>query len=119
MSSVVDRSKKPDDARPVIEEMVRRIASQFHPDQIILFGSHAKGTARPDSDVDLLVVMRGVEGRRRKTATAIDVALMGITLPTDILVVTPQDVERGRRQISTVFYPALREGKVLYDATGP
>ncbi len=105
------------DPKPVIEEMVRRIAERFHPERIILFGSHARGNAGPDSDVDLLVVMRGVEGRRRKTATAIDLALLGIELPTDILVVTPEDVERGRQQISTVIYPALREGQVLYDVT--
>jgi predicted nucleotidyltransferase len=41
-----------------IEEMVRRIVSQFQPDKIILFGSHARGEAGPDSDVDLLVVMQ-------------------------------------------------------------
>ena len=40
-----------------IDEMVRRIAKRFDPDQIILFGSRARGTARHDSDVDLLVVM--------------------------------------------------------------
>ena len=116
MSDVVGRAEGWSDPKPIIDEMVRRIAERFHPERIILFGSHARGNAGPDSDVDLLVVMRGVEGRRRKTATAIDMALMGIELPTDILVVTPEDVERGRQQISTVIYPALREGKVLYDA---
>ena len=116
MSGDGEQSEKWRDPQPIIDEMVRRIAERFHPERIILFGSHARGNAGPDSDVDLLVVMRGVEGRRRKTATAIDMALMGIELPTDILVVTPEDVERGRRQISTVIYPALREGKVLYDA---
>ena len=117
MSTVSERPTAWRDPQPIIDEMVRRIAERFHPEQIILFGSHATGRAGPDSDVDLLVVMRGVEGWRRKTATAIDVALMGIDLPTDILVVTPEDVERGRHQISTVMYPALREGKILYDAS--
>ena len=117
MSSAPEHPEGWCDPKPIIQEMVRRIAERFHPERIILFGSHATGMAGPDSDVDLLVVMRGVEGRRRKTATAIDVALMGIDLPTDILVVTPEDVERGRHQISTVIYPALREGKILYDAS--
>jgi uncharacterized protein len=40
-----------------IEQMVRRIVEQFHPERVILFGSHARGDAGPDSDVDLLVVM--------------------------------------------------------------
>ena len=116
MSDQAEWSETWRDPKPIIQEMVRRIAERFHPERIILFGSHATGRAGPDSDVDLLVVMRGVEGRRRKTATAIDMALTGIDLPTDILVVTPEDVERGRQQISTVIYPALREGRVLYDA---
>lgn len=51
-----------------IREMVRRIAAQFHPDKIILFGSPARGQAGPDSDVDLLIVMP-VEGSKRRKAT--------------------------------------------------
>ena len=43
--------------QPVIRRMVRRLVKQFDPDQIILFGSHARGDAGPDSDIDLLVVM--------------------------------------------------------------
>ncbi len=39
-----------------IQHMVDRIVQRFHPVRVILFGSHARGTARPDSDVDLLVV---------------------------------------------------------------
>ena len=45
-----------------IEETAQRIVSQFQPEKITLFGSHARGEAGLDSDVDLLVVMP-VEGR--------------------------------------------------------
>ena len=44
-------------AQETISEMVRRIVERFHPEKIILFGSYARGTAGPDSDVDLLVVL--------------------------------------------------------------
>ena len=115
MSDQVEWSETWRDPQPIIEEMVRRIAERFHPEQIILFGSHATGRAGPDSDVDLLVVMRGVEGRRRKTATAIDVALKDALLPKDIIVVTPEELERHRDMVGTVIRPALREGKVLYE----
>lgn len=48
-----------------IELMVERIATRVDPERIVLFGSHARGDARPDSDVDLLVVM-GVIGSKRE-----------------------------------------------------
>ena len=50
-----------------VNEMVRRIVQRFAPDKIILFGSYASGTAGPDSDVDLLIVMR-VDGSKRQRA---------------------------------------------------
>ena len=100
--------------RQRVEEMVRRIVDQFHPERIILFGSHARGTAGPDSDVDLLVVMR-VSGSKRKLATQIDLALAGIGLPKDIIVVTPEEVQRYRDIVGTIIYPAVREGRVVYE----
>ena len=97
-----------------IREMVRRIAVQFQPDKIILFGSHARGKAGPDSDVDLLVVMP-VEGSKRRKATEIDGALADRTIPVDLIVVTPEEFERARHQIGSVLRPAALEGLVLYD----
>jgi predicted nucleotidyltransferase len=94
--------------------MVRRIAAQFRPDKIILFGSHARGDARPDSDVDLLIVMP-VQGSRRQKAKEIDMALADRTVSLDLLVVTPEDFERGRAEIGSVLRPAALEGQVLYD----
>lgn len=101
-----------------IQTIVRRIVQRFDPDKIILFGSHARGTGGPDSDVDLLVVMR-VEGSKREKATEIDVALMGVNLPVDVIVMRPEELERNRDQIGTLIYPALREGKVLYERDAP
>jgi predicted nucleotidyltransferase len=97
-----------------IDEMVQRIAERFNPDQIILFGSHARGTARHDSDVDLLVVMP-VMGSKRETRIEIRCALHDIRVAKDIIVATPDEVERHRDIVGTIIRPALREGKVLYD----
>ncbi len=97
-----------------IEEMVRLIVERFHPDQIILFGSYARGEAGPDSDVDLLVVMP-VSGSKRKIAVEIDLALAGSGLAKDIIVVTPEEFKRTRNVIGTIVYPAMREGKVMYE----
>lgn len=97
-----------------IDEIVRRIVARFDPEQIILFGSHARGDANPDSDVDILVVMN-VDGRKRDKAVEIDVALSGIAVAKDVIVVTPQDISRFRNVVGTIIYPALREGRVLYE----
>jgi uncharacterized protein len=96
-----------------IDKMVRRIAERFDPDQIILFGSRARGTARPDSDVDLLVVMP-VMGSKREKQIEIRCALHDIRVAKDIIVATPDEVERRRNIVGTIIRPALREGKVLY-----
>lgn len=101
-------------AQKKIEEMVRRIVERFHPDQVVLFGSYARGEAGPDSDVDLLVVMP-VSGSKRKMAIEIDLALAGMGLPKDIIVVTPEEVARLRDIVGTIVYPAVREGKVMYE----
>jgi uncharacterized protein len=103
-----------DQAQEIIGEMVRRIVERFHPEKIILFGSYARGTAGPDSDVDLLVVMP-VSGSRRQLAVEIQTSITGMGLPKDVIVVTPEEVERDRNLVGTIIHPALREGKVLHD----
>ncbi len=100
--------------REEIEEIVRRIVERFDPERIILFGSHARGTARPGSDVDLLVVKQ-VDGSRRQLATEIDLSLWGLPVPADVIVVTPEEYERDREQIGTIVHAAHAEGRVLYE----
>lgn len=101
------------DAGTVISQIVRRIARKFHPEKIILFGSHARGTATPESDVDLLVVMPP-KGTRREQQVQIRLALHDIPVPKDIIVVSPEDLERRRGIFGTIEYPAMKEGKILY-----
>ena len=98
-----------------IDDIVKRIVEQFHPVKIILFGSRARGVAAPDSDVDLLVVMEVVSSKRRQ-AVQIDLALADRTFPLDLIVVTPEEFEKYRDVVGHVVYPAVREGKVVYDA---
>lgn len=98
-----------------IEEMVRRIVERFHPDQIVLFGSYARGQGGPDSDVDLLVVMP-IRGSKRNMQLQVRLALHDIRLPKDVIVVTPEQVERQRDIPGTIVRPAFLEGKVLYAA---
>lgn len=97
-----------------IQEMVRRIVVQFAPEKIVLFGSHAHGHADSDSDIDLLVI-KPVTGSRRQERLAMRVALRGMGVAKDILLVTPEEVETSRELPGTIIRSALREGKVLYE----
>ncbi len=98
----------------LIRSIVRRLVRQFDPEQIILLGSHARGTAGPDSDVDLLVVMPVTRSQKAATEIAMGVALHDIHIPKDIIVVTPEEIKRKRNITGTIVYPALREGQLLY-----
>ncbi|HEX9942875.1 MAG TPA: nucleotidyltransferase domain-containing protein [Thermoanaerobaculia bacterium] len=93
--------------------MVRRIVSRFHPEKIILFGSHARGDAGPDSDVDLLIVMPFF-GSKREKQLEIRLALRGIRIPKDIVVTTPEEFLWRKEVPGTIERPAAREGRVLY-----
>ena len=98
-----------------IDTMVQRIVTHVHPQRIILFGSHARGHANAESDVDLLVVLPK-NGSKRRKAVEIYQLLAGMGLPKDVIVVTPEEIEKYRHVPGTIIQPALREGKVVYDA---
>lgn len=100
-----------------IQMMVERLVERFDPDQIILFGSQARGTAGPGSDVDLLVIMP-VSGSKRARQLEMRMALHDIAVPKDIILATPDEVARRRDIVGTIIRPALREGKVLYARHG-
>jgi predicted nucleotidyltransferase len=97
-----------------LDRMVKRLVSRFNPDQIILFGSHARGTTLPESDIDLLVVLP-LRGSKRAKQVEMRVALHDIRVPKDIIVATPEEITRQRNIVGTIIRPALREGRVLYD----
>jgi predicted nucleotidyltransferase len=98
-----------------VHEMVRRIVAVAEPERVIMFGSAARGEMGPHSDVDLLVV-KGGEYRSREVALRIRRALRDLRLPLDVIVATPGQIERYGDCFALVYYPALREGQVLYAA---
>ncbi len=82
--------------------------------KIVLFGSHARGVAGEDRDVDLVVVMP-VKGSKRRQAVEIDMALSDRWLPLDLMVVTPEEFAAYKDVVGHVLYQVAREGKVLYE----
>lgn len=100
----------------LIDKMVRRIVKRFDPEKIILFGSHARGTAHPDSDVDLLIVMP-VAGSKRKMQLELRTALHDVRVAKDVIVTTPEEFAWRKDVVGTIEYPAATEGKLLYART--
>ena len=78
--------------------------------QVILFGSHARGDARPDSDVDVLVIEPEISDRAAETVRLS--ALLGRRfIPADVVVMSRSAFERVREVPNTLAYRAVREGK--------
>lgn len=98
----------------LLQEVVRRIVEAVHPEKVILFGSAARGEMGPDSDLDLLVVKSGVN--KKETCWSIRRQLAGLGIAKDVVVAHPEDLERYGNCPALVYYPALREGKVIYNA---
>ena len=99
--------------RKMINEMVIRIVERFDPEKIILFGSHARREAGPDSDVDLLIVM-SVEGSKREKQIEVRSALHDIRLAKDVIISRVEEFEWRKDIVGTIEYPAFKEGEVLY-----
>lgn len=97
----------------VAEEIAQRIANDFDPEQIILFGSQARGDAGPDSDFDLLIIMP-FSGSRLEVEARIYHAIARYPVAADVIVVTPEYAARKRDVLGTIVYPAMHEGHVLY-----
>ena len=100
-------------AKPVLDDIVRRVVEAARPLQILLFGSAARGTMGPNSDVDLLVVKSG-RFHRGRLIEAIYRNLHGAGAAVDVVVVTPEELERYRDEHCLIVAPALQEGKLVY-----
>jgi predicted nucleotidyltransferase len=101
----------------LIEEMAATIVREVQPEAVLLFGSRTGELARPDSDVDLLVIESepfGPGRDRRKEMTRLWRALAHYRVSKDILVYSRAEVERWRHTRNHVIARAIREGKTLY-----
>lgn len=96
-----------------IAAAVDRLAQEAQPERILLFGSHARGEAREDSDLDLLVIESEVTDRAAEMVR-LRRALRPLRIPVDILVYSSADVVRWGNQPGSALFWALREGKVVY-----
>ncbi len=98
----------------LLREIVLRLVAAAQPEAVILFGSHARGDARPDSDIDLLVVADSPQPRHRRSAALYGV-LSDIPLAMDIVVYRPDEILSWSQVPQAFITTAVREGTTLYE----
>ncbi len=105
------------DQESLLRQMVSTIVNEVAPEAIILFGSRARGDARPDSDVDLLVVETepfSPQRSRRKEAARLYMALRGMAVSKDILLYSREEFDHLKSSLNHVVGRAHREGRLLH-----
>jgi predicted nucleotidyltransferase len=98
-----------------LDLILRRVVEAVHPLRVVLFGSAVRGEMTPDSDVDLLVVVPN-GAHRRHTMEYLHTQLSGLPLPVEVVVATPEDLERYGGSVGMIYRSALQEGREVYAA---
>lgn len=105
------------DEESLLRQMVDVIVRERSPEAIILFGSRARGDARADSDVDLLVIEKepfSPQRSRRKEVARLQMALRELPFSKDILLYSRDEFEHWRNSLNHLVGRAGREGRLLH-----
>jgi predicted nucleotidyltransferase len=96
-----------------LEKIIQKILEVIIPDKIILFGSRAKGTAREDSDYDLLIIKSDIKNKRELNKKLYR-NMLGTNASVDIILETSEIIEEYKDSVGFIYKFALNEGKVVY-----
>lgn len=96
-----------------IQAFAERVAAEFHPQRIILFGSYSRGEATPDSDVDMLVIMP-FRGKENLQATKIRLRVHA-PFPMDMLCCRPGTVRKRLAMGDPFIREIVEHGRALYE----
>ena len=96
----------------LLETVVERLKTEFQPDAIYLFGSHAWGAPTEDSDVDLMVIVRENNERSIQRMQRAHRCLAGLGFAKDVLVPTRKQVNRYKHLRASLFHQVLAHGRV-------
>jgi uncharacterized protein len=97
----------------ILENIIKQVLEVVIPDKIILFGSRATGKERPESDYDILIIKSGINSEKELTKKL----YLHINLPVsiDIIVKTPENIEKNRKRFYSVIKEAFETGKIVYE----
>ena len=102
------------DLERILERAVKALVTAVDPEQIILFGSAARGEFGPDSDLDFLLVVDQARFGPQTRLRARE-ALFDLEVPKDIMYTFPDRFEARKHLVGTIEEPAHREGRVVYE----
>ena len=113
MSEITTEVNYKEAVKPILKMMTERIVNNFNPIKVILFGSYARGTPNYDSDVDLLMIMPDGTDCKKINIDAFNL-LGDAPIAKDVIVVTPELVEKEKDKCNSVLHNAINEGVVLH-----
>jgi len=100
---------------PYMDKIVSIIVSSVEPDQIVLFGSYARGENKETSDIDLLVLKKNLQDAKIIT----DNLYMSffenkIKIPVDLIVLDYDKYNKLKNEIGYIYKTINKEGKLIY-----
>lgn len=101
--------------RTVLDALCTAVVDHIHPRRVMLFGSQARGDARADSDIDLLVIEDAPKPGRYRRLVDLRKALPKVDYGIDLVLTDQEEWDRWSDGLNHLFARASREGKVLYE----
>jgi len=98
----------------LLETVRQRLVTEFQPEQIWLFGSHAWGMPTDNSDIDLMVILAQSDERPIRRDQRAQLCLGRLPISADVLVRTRQEVNRVRNLPGSLTHDVLNKGRKLY-----
>lgn len=98
----------------VLREMIRRLVAELQPERIYLFGSRARAEAYPDSDYDLLLVVRDRTGPAREMEQRANAVLFGLDVPIDVVMLTFEYFTQMLAAATSLPATVQCQGRLLY-----
>lgn len=102
----------------LLQEITEKIVREVNPRKVVLFGSHARGTARPDSDLDFLIIEDGpfnAQRSRRSEMARLWMLFPELRIPLDFLVYSSEEVDTWIHSKNHVIHYAMNDGRILYE----
>jgi len=101
---------------PFIEQIVNTIVTTVEPDKIILFGSYARGDYKKNSDIDILILKKGLKNERDVTNSLyMEFFNKKISIPIDLIAIDYDKYYQLNNDIGYIYKTINREGKVVYE----